>query len=135
MLQAEQWLLQEMERVQVNLQRISLRCARRFDEVGDVVDHACYVRDRGTDWALQQLYREELKRLEQARARHCEGRYGLCDSCGGPIELARLQAIPYATRCARCQRLASSRGGDNHRRSHRGYCYHRMSSQPENGID
>lgn len=32
-----------------------------------------------------------------------EGTYGICESCGDPIPAARLDALPYARRCVRCQ--------------------------------
>jgi DnaK suppressor protein len=112
MSQAEQQLLKEMERVQKNLQSIAVRCAQRFEEMDEAVDCTCRTREIGTDSAVLQLYREELKRLEQGLARYHEGRYGICDSCGKPIEFARLQAIPYATRYAECQRLTSSQDDD-----------------------
>ncbi|OLD64244.1 MAG: hypothetical protein AUI47_06965 [Acidobacteria bacterium 13_1_40CM_2_68_5] len=31
------------------------------------------------------------------------GRYGLCASCSGPIPVARLEALPFATLCVPCQ--------------------------------
>jgi DnaK suppressor protein len=33
-----------------------------------------------------------------------DGTYGLCDTCGGPIDPERLDAIPWATRCVTCAR-------------------------------
>ena len=32
-----------------------------------------------------------------------EGSYGTCADCGEPIAVRRLQAIPWASRCVRCQ--------------------------------
>jgi DnaK suppressor protein len=37
-------------------------------------------------------------------SRYADGAYGLCKSCGGPIDPARLRALPHATRCLNCQR-------------------------------
>lgn len=31
-----------------------------------------------------------------------EGTYGLCDDCGGPIPLERLEARPRSVRCVKC---------------------------------
>jgi RNA polymerase-binding transcription factor DksA len=39
-----------------------------------------------------------LKRLE-------EGTFGTCTSCGKMIAAARLEAMPYATKCIECKRL------------------------------
>ena len=40
-----------------------------------------------------------LKQAEKALARMESGEYGLCEVCGKPIDLARLQAFPEATTC------------------------------------
>ena len=45
---------------------------------------------------------EELIKIDEALWRLENGRYGVCDSCGHPIEAARLDAVPYATRCVGC---------------------------------
>ena len=34
-----------------------------------------------------------------------EGSYGTCDECGEPIATRRLQAIPWASHCIRCQEM------------------------------
>ncbi|HEV8615448.1 MAG TPA: TraR/DksA C4-type zinc finger protein [Methylomirabilota bacterium] len=41
--------------------------------------------------------------LTAALRRIAEGTYGICEDCGGPIEPARLAALPEATTCLRCQ--------------------------------
>ena len=40
---------------------------------------------------------------DEALARINEGRYGLCESCGAEISEARLNAMPFALRCTRCE--------------------------------
>ena len=45
----------------------------------------------------------ELRELEAARSRLAEGRYGICDDCGGEIGYERLKANPAAARCIACQ--------------------------------
>jgi DnaK suppressor protein len=32
-----------------------------------------------------------------------DGTYGHCDGCGSPIEIERLRATPFASRCFDCQ--------------------------------
>jgi DnaK suppressor protein len=34
-----------------------------------------------------------------------EGRYGECQHCGGPMQLKRLDAVPWARHCIPCQEL------------------------------
>lgn len=48
----------------------------------------------------------ELEAVRAARERLEAGTYGLCLACGEPIELRRLEAMPTALRCIRCQSLA-----------------------------
>jgi DnaK suppressor protein len=44
----------------------------------------------------------ELAQIDKALRRITDGRYERCESCGGPIEKDRLQALPYATTCVSC---------------------------------
>jgi len=44
----------------------------------------------------------ELFRIREALQRIEEGTYGLCTTCGSPIGLQRLRAIPHAERCTDC---------------------------------
>lgn len=53
--------------------------------------------------AVIQLQAETLDKVKQALARLDEGRYGLCDECGGEIPEARLRALPFAVRCRDCE--------------------------------
>lgn len=47
---------------------------------------------------------QEIRAIERALKRIALGTYGVCVSCGQPIELERLEAHPTANRCAACQR-------------------------------
>lgn len=44
-----------------------------------------------------------LREIESALRRLNEGRYGICQRCGELIAPARLDALPWATQCVRCQ--------------------------------
>jgi RNA polymerase-binding protein DksA len=44
-----------------------------------------------------------LKELEAALERIRDATYGECYTCGGDIPPARLQALPFATLCVKCQ--------------------------------
>src|SRR5919202_2072690 len=48
--------------------------------------------------------RQELDDVERALDRIADGSYGLCQVCGSPINLERLEARPAATLCIRHQR-------------------------------
>lgn len=53
--------------------------------------------------ALEKRLEEALKEVEHALQKYEAGTYGLCDSCGQPIERARLEAIPQASLCLKCK--------------------------------
>ena len=53
--------------------------------------------------ALEKGLRESLSEIERALQKYDTGTYGLCDSCGQPIEQARLEALPQASLCLRCK--------------------------------
>ncbi len=46
---------------------------------------------------------DELELIESALLKIREGNYGECESCGAPIDTARLQACPEAVCCIACQ--------------------------------
>lgn len=51
---------------------------------------------------LSRQDREKLARVDAALARIERGTYGICASCGRPIERERLEQSPEADRCGRC---------------------------------
>jgi DnaK suppressor protein len=53
--------------------------------------------------ALLDQLEEQLEQVEQALGRLEDGTYGKCQNCGQDIAPGRLQAMPQATLCIRCQ--------------------------------
>ena len=47
---------------------------------------------------------DELCRVKDALEQMGKGTYGICEECGNKIPLVRLDAVPDATRCVKCQR-------------------------------
>jgi DnaK suppressor protein len=45
-----------------------------------------------------------LRKVEHALARLKAKTYGVCETCGQPIPVARLEVLPYATECVKCAR-------------------------------
>jgi RNA polymerase-binding transcription factor DksA len=52
--------------------------------------------------SLSESERAELGRIAATLARMERGSYGTCANCLGPIDFARLAAVPDTDRCARC---------------------------------
>lgn len=46
--------------------------------------------------------RTEIEEIDAALGRIAQGNYGTCVSCGGPLGLQRLRAIPEARYCLGC---------------------------------
>ncbi len=65
---------------------------------------------------LAQDSRQRIETIELALQRLESGAYGRCETCGGTINPERLEALPYATQCIRCQQQAEHQG----RRTSRG---------------
>lgn len=59
--------------------------------------------DQARDLAVQTNAQHTLRMIEDALARVENGTYGLCVDCGAEIDAARLEAIPYAALCLKCQ--------------------------------
>jgi RNA polymerase-binding protein DksA len=53
--------------------------------------------------ALEKRVRDQLAEVEHALSKLEQGTYGLCDSCGQPIDPARLEALPQANLCLSCK--------------------------------
>ena len=78
---------------------------------GDVVDAALDSVQDEISSQLAEVESRELARIEIALERMRDGQYGVCEGCGTSIPLARLNALPYATLCIKCQREAEREGG------------------------
>jgi DnaK suppressor protein len=59
--------------------------------------------ERERDIALLAIEQEQLQQIEAALARIDDGTYGKCLECGETIPPERLEILPYATTCVRCQ--------------------------------
>ncbi|HWO40539.1 MAG TPA: hypothetical protein VNO43_01910 [Candidatus Eisenbacteria bacterium] len=54
---------------------------------------------------LRQWYLAAMRKVEKARARIPDDKYGLCLSCNSPIEREWLEACPETELCTTCQNL------------------------------
>lgn len=58
---------------------------------------------------LTEGLRQTVAQIDTALMRLEAGQYGLCMACGEPIAPPRLEALPSAVLCLRCQRLKERR--------------------------
>ena len=83
------------------------------DDTGELVsssadnhpgDMATETFDRELDYTLEENSEHVLSEIDGALRRIEDGTFGRCESCGREIDEARLEAIPYATKCIDCRR-------------------------------
>ncbi|MGO8747553.1 MAG: TraR/DksA family transcriptional regulator [Thermoguttaceae bacterium] len=90
---------------------LSLLKELRAQASGDVVDAALDSVQDEISSQLAEVESRELARIEVALERMRDGHYGVCEGCGVSIPMARLNALPYATLCIKCQRESEREGG------------------------
>jgi DnaK suppressor protein len=73
-----------------------------FDD--DPADAGSASFERETAQSLSNHARNLLSQIDDAMRRMDAGTYGTCERCGQAIEIARLEALPYATLCMECKR-------------------------------
>ena len=54
--------------------------------------------------SIEQNTVDLLGKVERALDNIDKGTYGICESCGKPIPMARLDVLPYVTLCVDCAR-------------------------------
>ena len=76
---------------------------------GDSLDIASNARDREITFMLKSRELDDLRAVEDAIERIDSDDYGICASCEDPIELKRLEAVPWARFCRACQEEMENR--------------------------
>jgi len=73
------------------------------DKHADLADQAASEYERQSLVHKAAAARQMLKNLTQALERMQQGTFGECIECGGDMEVKRLEAIPWARYCVKCQ--------------------------------
>ena len=68
-------------------------------------DAATITLNREMDYSLEDNAGHVLAAIDEALKKIEDGTFGTCARCGKPIAEARLEAMPYATKCIDCKRL------------------------------
>jgi DnaK suppressor protein len=92
----------------LNMYKQDLRAGQESADDGteDIVDRANNAYNRELMFSLSDTERSTLLQIENALRRMEEGAYGKCANCGQPINILRLEAVPWARFCIDCQELA-----------------------------
>jgi DnaK suppressor protein len=99
--------------VQTTIRDVSTAGAIGQHEVRDEMDQSEVEVRHDVNLALLEIRGQMIARIGEALAHLAEGTYGACAECGRDIALARLAAMPFATRCTNCEQ---EREDDNRRR-------------------
>ena len=94
-------LTEEFEQLNVSTRPINER--REGSPFGKREEEATESFELERRLALEKRIRDQLAEVEQALNKFEEGTYGRCDSCGQPIDPARLEALPQAHLCLSCK--------------------------------
>jgi DnaK suppressor protein len=97
------------ERTRLRQQIANLTADSQEADVGlsnHMAEDATAAFDQATSISLCRGQQLTLEQVEQALERMETGSYGYCDRCREPIDYARLKALPQATLCLTCQKLA-----------------------------
>lgn len=73
------------------------------DNADDFADRANNSYNRETMFALSDVERKTMIRIDEAFLRLDNGSFGSCDYCSNAIGLPRLKAVPWARYCIDCQ--------------------------------
>lgn len=106
-------LVGERDRVSSMIEHLHESNSRSFEEETEeetydnhLADSATATLNREIDSTLEENSEHVLTGINEALDRIDDGTFGTCSGCGKQIAEDRLEAIPYATRCIDCQRLA-----------------------------
>jgi len=78
---------------------------KEADEEGaqDIADKASNSYTKEFLFSLSNSEREMLQEVDEALQRMDGGRFGVCAACEAAIERKRIEAVPWARHCLRCQ--------------------------------
>jgi RNA polymerase-binding transcription factor DksA len=94
------------------LEKSALHRTQR-ESSGDLSAYSIHMPDLGTDamererdLLVASAEGRVVLQIQDALKKISDGTYGVCENCGKPISAQRLELIPYALHCARCQMKA-----------------------------
>ncbi len=94
-------LIKELDELKSNLSTSDER--RERSPFGKREEEATEALELEKRLVMEKRIRERLGEVEHALSKCDRNTYGLCDSCGQPIDPARLQALPEANLCLKCK--------------------------------
>lgn len=93
--------LKDLEEASLNVTQSEASGEVGYDE--DYADAGSFTFEREKDLSIANNVQDLLDKISRALGKIEDGTYGVCESCGQPIEAARLKALPHALLCVRCK--------------------------------
>jgi DnaK suppressor protein len=78
-----------------------------YDE--DYADAGSFTFEREKEFSIANNVSDLRDKIDRALHKIAEGTYGVCESCGKPIEGPRLKALPHVTLCLKCKKAEERR--------------------------
>ncbi len=69
----------------------------------DEIDKATQLIEEEMGNLMSNNFYNNLKLVDEALERINKGEYGICQRCGEPIPIRRLEVLPFALYCVKCQ--------------------------------
>lgn len=95
------------DRRQHLLKEVNLRLSKfnnsRECWVTDTAEIASNIMEDNTVMSIAQGEAREINQIDSTLKKIEEGKYGVCDCCGGNINEQRLIAIPFVSLCLKCK--------------------------------
>lgn len=104
LLRLQQRLLAQREELRIKLAEDLGLTYTRDDGINDLGEAALQMEQSELHSQLAALESRELAQIETAIHKVHNGTYGHCDRCRKAIPMARLQALPFSSKCVDCQR-------------------------------
>jgi len=97
-------LFEERRRILNDIEKL----VKESNELGkngtmDIGDEASDLSNRQLLLSLNEADRKKLLDIEEALERIEEGTYGICEECGEPISIKRLEVNPTSIYCVECK--------------------------------
>ena len=80
-----------------------------IDVERNFADSAHSTAERARVVSLMKALRSTLKVVDAALSKMELGTYGVCERCGRPIPIERLEALPWVTLCIECKQRGEGR--------------------------
>jgi len=80
------------------------------DEALDEIDKASQLIEQEMGDLMSNNFSNNLKLVEEALERIENKEYGICQRCGKPIPTGRLEVLPFALYCVKCQEEIEEQG-------------------------